>query len=123
MAPCPVPTVTTQIVKASSTPVLPVAVFMDSVAHSPTDSVLGVWAINMISQKRHVVALVRKTHLCRCGWGLVFPVPADETASLIPRGHGGWEVCVEGNSTFPANVVRKRLLGNQCCEWGFDSTV
>ena len=50
--------------------------------------------------------------------GLVFPVPADEPASLIPKGHGGWEVCVEGNSTFLSNFVRKHLLGNQCCEWG-----
>ena len=47
------------VVKASSTPVLPVAVFMDGVAYNHTDSVLGVCAINMISQKRHVVALIR----------------------------------------------------------------
>ena len=52
------------VVKASSTPVLPVAVFMDGVAYSHTDSVLGAWAINMISQKRHVVALIRKRQMC-----------------------------------------------------------
>ena len=44
------------VAKASSTPVLPVAIFMDGIACSHTDSVLGVWAINMISHKRHVVA-------------------------------------------------------------------
>ena len=40
---------------------------MDGVAYSHIDSVLGVWAINMISQKRHVVALIRKKQMCKCG--------------------------------------------------------
>ena len=65
------------VVKASSTPVLPVALFMDGVAYSHTDSVLGVWAINMISQKRHVVALMRKRQMCKCGcqgWCSQFPL-------------------------------------------------
>ena len=65
------------VVEASSTLVLPVAVFMDGVAHSHTDSVLGVWAINMISQNRHVVALIRKRQMCQggCqGWCSQFPL-------------------------------------------------
>ena len=67
------------VVKASSTPVLPVAVFMDGVAHSHTDSVLGVWAINMIGQKCHKVALIRKRQMCKCGcqgWCSQFPLMA-----------------------------------------------
>ena len=66
-----------RVVKASGTPVLPVAVFMDGVACSHTDSVLGVWAINMISQKRHLVALIRKRQMCKCGcqgWCSQFPL-------------------------------------------------
>ena len=56
---------------------LPVAVFTDGVAYSHTDSVLGVWEINMISQKRHVVALIRKRQMCKCGcqgWRSQFPL-------------------------------------------------
>ena len=106
--------------KASSTPVLPVALFMDSVAHSHTDSVLGEWAINMISQKRHVAALIRKRQMCKCGCQvMVFPVPSDDPASLVPEGHGGWQVCLERRrwrrvSTCLANFVRKPVLRNQC---------
>ena len=70
----------------------------------------------MISQKRDVVALIRKRQLFKCGcqrW--CPPVPSDDPASLVPEGHGGWQVCVGGISTFLANFVRRLVLGNQCC--------
>ena len=79
------------VVKASSTPVLPVAVFMDGAAYSHTDSVLGVWAINMISQKRHVVALMRKRQMCKhgCqGWCSQFPLMTLLRWSLEAVAHG-----------------------------------
>ena len=101
------------VVKASSTPVLPVAVYMDKFAHSRTDSVLGVWAINVMSQEHHVVALVRKRQVGVPG--MVFPVPPDDPASLVPEGR---ELCVEGISTCLVNFVRGPVLRNTFCKLG-----
>ena len=32
--------------------------------------------------------------------GMVFPVPSDDPASLVPGGHGGWQVCVGASRHF-----------------------
>ena len=47
--------------------VLPLAIYSDGLPYSQTDSVVGVWIINMISSRRHLVALVRKRLTCKCG--------------------------------------------------------
>ena len=106
------------VVKASSTPVLPVAVYMDKFAHSRTDSVLGVWAINVMSQEHHVVALVRKRQVGVPG--MVFPVPPDDPASLVPEGR---ELCVEGISTCLVNFVRGPVLRKHILQIGYPTEV
>ena len=73
MARCPVLAGTTQLWRRPAPLCCQWRFFMDGVAYSHTDSVLGVWAINMISQNRHVVALIRKRQMCQggCqGWGV-----------------------------------------------------
>ena len=40
---------------------------MDKVPYTQTDSVCGIWAINMITGKRHILATVRSRIQCRCG--------------------------------------------------------
>lgn len=57
------------LVLGSTTPVVPVSLYMDGVPYSLTDTVVGVWMINMITGLRHLVALVRKRMVCRCGCG------------------------------------------------------
>ena len=109
------------VVKASSTPVLPVAVFMYKFDCSRTDSVLGVWAINMISQEHHEVALVSKRQVEVPG--MVFPVPPDDPASQVPEGHDGWELCVEGISTCVVNFCSKACPEKPILQVGFESTV
>ena len=47
--------------------VLPVALYMDKVPYTQTDSVCGIWAVNMITNKRHILATVRSRIQCRCG--------------------------------------------------------
>ena len=32
--------------------------------------------------------------------GVVFPVPSGDVASLVPEGHGGWQVCVGASRHF-----------------------
>ena len=48
--------------------------------------------------------------------GMVFPVLSDDPASLVPEGHGGWEVYVEGISTCLAKFVRMLVLLNDFCK-------
>ena len=105
MAPCPVPAGTTQLQHSC---VASASFFRDGVAYSHTDSVLGVWPRGFPdSQEADVQVRVP---------GMVFPVLSDDPGSLVPKGHGGWEVGVECISTFLANVVRMPVLGNQLCK-------
>eukprot|EP00969_Alexandrium_andersonii_P291546 12886049-Alexandrium_andersonii.AAC.1 len=55
------------VVQGSPSRVWPIAVYMDGVAYTQSDTVVGMWVTNMVSQTRHLVALVRKRLLCRCG--------------------------------------------------------
>ena len=65
------------LVLAGRGPVLPLALYMDGVAYSMTDTVVGVWVVNVITGARHVVGLIRKQLLCQCGcrgWDTFYPV-------------------------------------------------
>ena len=48
---------------------IPLALYLDGISFSNKDSVLGIFVINMISQRRHLVCNIRKNMLCRCGCG------------------------------------------------------
>lgn len=65
------------VVRNTSDDVLPVAIYIDGVAYSQSDTVLGFWLVNLITGARHVMALVRKRIVCKCGcrgWDTYFPV-------------------------------------------------
>jgi len=47
--------------------VLPVALYLDAVPWSQSDSVLGFWLICLVSGRRYLWAVLRKQHACRCG--------------------------------------------------------
>ena len=47
--------------------VIPIGVYLDGVPYSQTDSVIGMWLINLLDQRRYLMALVRKRNLCMCG--------------------------------------------------------
>ena len=57
--------------------VLPIALYMDGVPYSHTDSVIGVWICNLLTGVRHLSLVVRKRLVCKCGcrsWCSFFPV-------------------------------------------------
>jgi hypothetical protein len=58
--------------------VFPLAIYLDGVAYSMTDTVLGVWVINLITGRRHLIAIVRKRLICKCGcaggWCTIYPL-------------------------------------------------
>ena len=50
-----------------SEPVLPVAIFVDGVPYSNTDSVIGWWLENLITGARYFLCPLRKSVVCKCG--------------------------------------------------------
>ena len=44
-----------------------VAIYMDGVRYSNSDTVVGIWLVCVVTGRRHLVALVRKRNLCDCG--------------------------------------------------------
>lgn len=47
--------------------VAPIAVYLDFVPHSLVDSVLGIWVVNLLNDRRYLFACFRKSMVCRCG--------------------------------------------------------
>ena len=46
---------------------LPCCIYLDGVAVTRREGVLGVWMYNEISERRHLLAVIRKSSLCKCG--------------------------------------------------------
>jgi hypothetical protein len=64
-------------VRTSSRPIMPLALYLDGVPFLKKDSVLGFWIYSLMTEKRHLVCVLRKRWLCRCGcrgWCSLFPV-------------------------------------------------
>lgn len=47
--------------------VYPIAIYMDGVPYSHTDSVIGFWLINLLSGMRYLISVLRKRIICQCG--------------------------------------------------------
>ena len=47
--------------------VLPIALYVDGVPYSHTDGVVGFWIVDVLTSKRYLFAVLRKSILCRCG--------------------------------------------------------
>lgn len=49
------------------TPVLPLAIYADGVPFTKTDGFVAFWTYNLLTSRRHLLAVLRKTELCDCG--------------------------------------------------------
>ena len=47
--------------------VLPLDIFVDGLPYSLVDSVVAIWLINVVTKRRHVLAVVCKRLSCKCG--------------------------------------------------------
>ena len=57
--------------------VLPCALYLDGVPMTRTDGVLGFTFYDLVSQKRHLCAVIRKAEMCTCGcrgWCSLWPI-------------------------------------------------
>ena len=95
--------------------VLPVDFFVDGLPYSLVDTVVGVWLINTITQRRHVLAVVRKRFCCKCGcrgWDTFYPVWLVIRWSLECMKNGVYPVCRHDGSPFRnIEAVRARVAG------------
>ena len=55
------------LVKDSEQPVVPLGIFMDGVAYTEHDSVVGIWLISLVNDDRCLLGAVRKNITCSCG--------------------------------------------------------
>ena len=71
--------------------VMPLALFLDGVAYSNSDSVVGIFAMNLITGRRWLLGAVRKRLTCRCGcrgWDTWWDVMSFLHWSLTATGQG-----------------------------------
>ena len=52
-----------------SADVLPLGIFIDGIAIQDRDGALGLWVINLLTDRRHLCCVLRKRWFCRCGCG------------------------------------------------------
>ena len=50
-----------------SCPVYPIGIFADGLPYTQTDSIIGWWVINLLTDARYLVCTQRKRLVCRCG--------------------------------------------------------
>ena len=95
--------------------ILPLAFFIDAVPYSQVDSVVGFWVINMITNRRCLLATLRRCMLCRCGcrgWCSLFEMFTFINWSLqaiadrvLPTSRHG------GDPWHASDAIRQRLGG------------
>jgi hypothetical protein len=57
--------------------VIPLAFYLDGISFTKSDTLLGIFVYSLHSMSRHLVAVLRKSHFCRCGckgWCTLFPM-------------------------------------------------
>ena len=110
----------------------PVALHMDAVPYSLTDSVVGIWLFNLWSRQRHPMCIVRKRIVCQCGcreWCMYYTVSVFVEWCLrcladgVPRGwkaisarlHENFKDCVTGGDVMrPTHPSLRHVFWYKC---------
>ena len=58
---------TNPVVQKSEKPLLPLSIYMDAAPYSLTDGALGIWLQCLVTDRKWIIALVRKKITCACG--------------------------------------------------------
>ena len=73
--------------------VLPLAVYLDGVPFSKSDGFLAFWVYNLLTMRRHLVAVLRKSFACTCGckrWCSLHPIFSFLHWTLAALAHGAF---------------------------------
>ena len=57
------------IVRRDGRRVVPLALYLDGVPSTKRDGILGFWVYNLLTRRRHLICVLRKSSLCKCGCG------------------------------------------------------
>ena len=79
------------IVQKSAVPVWPVAFYLDGMPTTKKDGVIAFVVCNILTRKRHLACVIRKSRLCRCGcrgWCSLWVVMNYIAWSLVAAGEG-----------------------------------
>ena len=103
--------------------VYPLALYMDGVPFQRRESVLAFYIVNLLSPKRHLCVVIRKSQMCRCGcrgWCSLDPImrflkwSISAFAGVLPRErHDGTAF------TTRADAQRRSVAGGRCIEGAF----
>lgn len=107
---------------------VPLALYCDGVRYTAplagrSDSIVGIWAINLLSSKRHLLATVRSRDMCRCGcrgWDTLFPVWQMVAWSLEALARGRRPDARHDGSPWPGGVGQRgpaELGFTACVVW------
>ena len=81
------------VVSNPSEVIVPIALFIDAVPYSETDSVMGCWGMCLLSGRRFLISTIRKRNVCRCGcagwctWSVLFSIASWSLSALA---EGKW---------------------------------
>lgn len=98
-------------VQGSDAPPLPLALYLDGTPYTKRDSVLAIVLQNLVSQRRHLLCVLRKSTMCACGcrgWCSVYPILRFLKWGLLALMHGEYPTTDwAGRSWGDAEATRK----------------
>ena len=111
------------VVRGSAEPVLPCCLYLDGVPFQKRDSFLGVFMYNLLTLHRHLVVVLRKSCLCKCGcggWCSLWPVFDFIRWSMAAAAKGLHPEARHGGQAWGAADGLRRTkagtpLGVKCC--------
>eukprot|EP00959_Pyramimonas_sp_CCMP1952_P469388 9494853-Pyramimonas_sp.AAC.1 len=91
---------------------VPLGVYMDAVDYSDKDRVLACSVTNLLTGRKHIVFVARKSSLCGCGcgnWCSLFVLFRFMQWSLIHAAEGRWASTRHDGSHFASHMDQERL--------------
>ena len=94
----------------------PFALYMDGVSFQRQDSVLGVWSYFLMSGRRHLLQVVRRSEVCNCGckgWCTLHPLFSSLAWSLEAMKNGVWPSTRHDGTPFGAGDEKRAAKAGQ----------
>ena len=92
---------------------MPLALYMDGVQYSLVDRAVGIWMINLLTQCRHLIGVIRKKLICKCGcrgWRTFWPVLRFLRWSAMAMAEGAHPLARHDGSPFLDTEEQRRLV-------------
>lgn len=94
--------------------IIPFALYLDGIGFTRTDGMIGIFVYSLYTLKRHLVAVLRKSHLCRCGcrgWCSLYPIFSVIRWSVAALASGMWPSAPHIGEWGPRDEHRREKSG------------